>query len=326
MAKIKIDITAPNPMHRKICQEYWKMASDSKKFQFTVEELCRNYSISVGELGKIVHGGSKVYDANVLCPNCHNFTVFFRSRAELTGYKSPKANEAPLCSTCTKSSTAVLKHEKGELQIKKARGKAQKMKVAFEGSVYESLSPLEFNFLSGIAILNNIESARRRLGISHDAAKQLLDKLDDLNLIDASGQEGLVYPELAEALKRMGFQSKVKSVFGSPKALEVYRYLKTRYLFVYPEIPICAFVPRESVEDLLTEKWHNSFYLSSRIDFVITNADGVPKFAIEYQGGYHEDSADQIEKDKLKRRILKEVGVHLIYVNYTDLSKLDNLA
>jgi hypothetical protein len=119
----------------------------------------------------------------------------------------------------------------------------------------------------------------------------------------------------------MSLTARVKSIFGSPKALQLYKKLKLEHLYVYPEIPICAFVDREQVEHTFSEPWHRGYFLTCRVDFVVCDPDGKPEFVIEYQGGYHQ-SADQKKKDAFKKMVLAEVGVSVRSVNSAELKSL----
>ncbi|RMD65828.1 DUF2726 domain-containing protein [Candidatus Pacearchaeota archaeon] len=152
----------------------------------------------------------------------------------------------------------------------------------------------------------------------------MIQKLSDIHLINFNvGIQGYTFlQELNQALQEIGIQRRVRLIFGSPKAQELYRELKRKYLFVYPEIPICAFIAKEQVEHLFSEDWHFSYFLTARVDFVVCEPDGKPKFAVEYQGGYHE-SAEQRKKDRFKKLVLNEVGLPLIEISSRDIQNLD---
>jgi hypothetical protein len=117
-----------------------------------------------------------------------------------------------------------------------------------------------------------------------------------------------VHDGLRDALASLSTQRRVKSIFGSPRALELYRKLKREHAFVFPEIPICAFIERSGVSHLFTETWHENYFLTCRIDFLVCDPEGKPTEALEYQGSYHSDS-HQRRKDDFKRQLLEEAGL-----------------
>jgi len=99
--------------------------------------------------------------------------------------------------------------------------------------------------------------------------------------------------------------------------------LKRKYLFVFPELPICSFVEREAVAHLFTEQWHSNYFLTARIDFVVCDKAGIPEFALEYQGGYHKNKA-QREKDDFKRTMMNCAGLHVRWVDYKTLKEIES--
>jgi hypothetical protein len=117
----------------------------------------------------------------------------------------------------------------------------------------------------------------------------------------------------------MNFQtrSKVKTVFGSSKNLDLYRRLKKELPFVFPEMPISAFIDKSQVEHLFTEDWHYSYFLKARIDCVSCDSEGIPYRAYEYQGGHHQDG-EQAKKDAFKKLLLLEVDLPLTEVTSQD--------
>ncbi|MEJ2637191.1 MAG: DUF2726 domain-containing protein [Calditrichia bacterium] len=63
---------------------------------------------------------------------------------------------------------------------------------------------------------------------------------------------------------------------------------------------------------------HKGQVLTCRVDFVVCDFEGCPEFAVEYNGGYHEDG-QQTDRDEFKRRILNEVGLALRVMGRQDL-------
>lgn len=114
--------------------------------------------------------------------------------------------------------------------------------------------------------------------------------------------------------------------FGSPLALELYRLLKREHAFIYPEIPLCAFIERSAVEHIFTESWHSVYFLTCRADFVVCERnDGIPSLVIEYHGSYHEEEK-QKEKDSFKKAVLELVGIPIVEIANSDLQELKGKA
>lgn len=113
----------------------------------------------------------------------------------------------------------------------------------------------------------------------------------------------------------------MKSIFGSPKVFQLYRKLKERHLFVYPEIPICVFVEKEHVKHLFVEKLHEGYFLTCRVDFLVCDNTGKSELAVEYHGGYHE-ADEQKTKDAFKEKLLGEVGLPLRSLTDSELQDL----
>lgn len=57
-----------------------------------------------------------------------------------------------------------------------------------------------------------------------------------------------------------------------------------------------------------------------RLDCVVTNPEGIPRFGVEFQGGYHE-MEEQQTKDNFKRLIMNDVGLEIQYYDYSDFKK-----
>ena len=79
-------------------------------------------------------------------------------------------------------------------------------------------------------------------------------------------------------------------------------------MFVYPEIPLCAFIDKDHIEHLLNGERQHDLFLKVRVDFLICNEEGKPEVVFEYNGGYHEDPT-RIEQDKFKKDLLAAVGI-----------------
>lgn len=102
-----------------------------------------------------------------------------------------------------------------------------------------------------------------------------------------------------------------KSIFGSVAERNFYFRLKEKFPHIYPQQPLTAFIETENVCHLFTKKWHERYFFRARVDVLICTPKGRPLFAAEYQGeGYH-NSIRQMERDKFKSKVLREVGLDL---------------
>lgn len=324
MSFIKIEFLTDDPKMRELCQLYWEVDEEGK-FIHRVADFAGRFGLKPREVAKVVRQHCRAFRTDLLCERCGAPVKYLDNRSDVSiGWRG--RDWYRYCDVC-KEIIWKQKEEQRKQQIEALRRqKFEKMRVAFENGVYESLNQLEFNFLVALAISPDTEVARKRVGLSKKDADAIIQKLNDLDLINYNvGIQGYaLLKEFAQALQEIGLQRRVRSIFGSPKAQELYRKLKERFLFVYPEIPICAFIAKEQVEHLFTESWHSTYFLTARVDFVICEPDGKPRFAVEYQGGYHK-SKEQREKDQFKKILLNEVGVPLIEITSKDLRNLDAL-
>lgn len=309
MSAIKLEFQTNNKETIDLCKLYWKI-NENHKFIHKISELAGKFNFSKSlQITEKVKQSCRGYSGDYLCINCNQPVGYFTSRAEYIG-GSWKWNYEGLCSQCEeKQKQKEEKEKEKEEKIQRAE-KLEKMQIAFENGIYESLNNLEFNFLIVLSTSEHTEKARKKIGLSAKDAMSIIDKFIKLNLINETEKGYEFLPKLKEALQKISLLRRVKSIFTSPKSLKLYRKLKQEYLFVYPEIPLCAFVEKEQIEHLFTKSWHGRYFLTCRIDFIICDHDGKPIFAVEYQGGYHE-STQQREKDIFKEKILNEVGLPL---------------
>lgn len=194
------------------------------------------------------------------------------------------------------------------------------LRESWKNGNYERLNKIEFNYLKKVIteyLKDNGKSAYssgHEMGFNNSSCNIMFEKFYQFHLIDyVEGTGWFVPKEIGLLFESLPEENSVKSIFGSPKAEELYRILKAKYLFVFPEIPLCAFINKDIIAHLFTESWHEGYFLNCRIDFVITNREGVPYLAYEYQGGYHENE-EQIKKDNFKTIILCEVKIPLKHI------------
>lgn len=318
MSLIQVEFLTDDKCLQELCTMYWQSDEDGK-YQQKVTDIAKKFNLKDHEVASIVRKHCRVFRTDLLCENCGDPVKYLDSRADV----SIGRRDREYYRYCEKCKDIVQKQEEEEKQkqdIILRQQKETKMQEAFQNGIYESLNLLEFNFLVALATSENLTDARKKVGLSEKDATNIFERLNELHLINFRiGIEGYsLLGDLNIALHEIGLQHKVKSIFGSPKSLELYRKLKREYLFVYPEIPICAFINKTQIEHLFTENWHAMYFLTARVDFVICDTEGKPTFAVEYQGGYHK-AIDQIEKDKFKKAILKEVGLPIREITNKEL-------
>jgi Protein of unknown function (DUF2726) len=312
-----------------LCDTYWLTNDRGNKFVYEVAKIECALELKPNELIKFVQKNSRVFHKEMVCRQCGKPTRYFNSRAEWLGNRSYSKRMA-FMSNCAKCQSGI--DEKVSLQADLeaemlSQEKENAMRVAFENGAYKKLNVLQYNFLVALASSKDLTAARKKIGLSERFAMPLVNKLNDLHLINYYvGIDGYsLLAELKSIFQELKFKREVKTIFGSPKALELYGVLKKKHPFVYPEIPICAFVEQSQIKHLIfatkdmgVRDWRMRYFLRARVDFVVCDPEGKPLIAYEYQGSYHRDH-DQAEKDAFKRAILNEVGLPLEEITNEDL-------
>ncbi len=300
-------ILTEDPAIADICRRYWQQASNGH-FIIRPKQLAAELGISTTKLAHLISHNSTVRCAHGKCPVCGTFwytSVHSHEGLQHSGWRKD------LCDGC--------KQEAERAQQEQARieriEKPFKMHEAFERGAWQALKPLELNLLIEIARSANLSDAFRKVGLSNSRGQTVFERLVKMDLIGLTeDQKYWLDEELRELLSNQPLKRQVKSIFGSPKALDAFRQLKRQHAFVFPEIPVCAFVQRSDVEHLFSEAWHGNYFLTCRVDFVICDADGKPTGAVEYQGSYHYNGG-QRSKDYFKRRMLEAVGLSLYEIS-----------
>ena len=233
--EIFLEMRNDDEMIIEICRDFWTIQDGS--FKYKVKEIAEKYGLNINEVKNIVIQNCRVISSLFRCEYCGEPTKYFTTRTE---YNKAVINGVPsewylerykLCKECSEELEERLKREKEEKLAKLREEKTKKMLEAFQNGVYESLSLLEFNFLVALANSRNTEEARKKIGLSKQTAEKLLTKFNDLHLInDNVGISGYsLLLEFSEALKRIKLKKRVKSVFGSKRAFELYKILKNKY-------------------------------------------------------------------------------------------------
>ncbi|HEV3218592.1 MAG TPA: DUF2726 domain-containing protein [Candidatus Acidoferrales bacterium] len=310
MGKLKtmeVDILTADPVYREVCETYWEV-NDQGQFALRVREVAESFGLDIRKLHSIVAENSRAASEDHICPNCGEVKEWSYTRENFrAGFHMHK-----VCAGCLKAEEEIAERE-AEAQLQLATERAEE---AFEKGVYESLSPLEFNFLRALSSEAGFERAAKSVGINQNGAGKMFKKLVGLSLIIfPEGSDGYsIVSGLKAVLAKSDSRRVVRSIFGSPAAADLYKRLKREHGFVFPEIPVCAFIDKVAVQHLFSKKWHFDYFLRCRLDFVVCDENGVPQFALEYQGGYH-DAPDQRDKDEFKRAILEAAGIGLRFVD-----------
>lgn len=307
-----------------ICTEYWEFYFNEYnqiKYNHTVADIAKKYNKKPLDITNITKANSFILDTYCTCNTCGAFLSQSKiyTRANMPTYLKSEENYNFICTDCHEEQERIQAEKQEKEQIEKFLNELDEHKKAIETSVYESLNSLELNYLVKLAIIGDSVKVSKFLGISEKRRIELHEKMIDLKLIVPHYKGGYSIDEdFKHALQNIDINSKIKPIFGSKAAHALYQKLKKKYLYVYPEIPLAAFIQKQDIEHLFTERWHSDYFLMCRLDFVVTDQNGLPKFGVEYQGGYHQNPEQKI-KDEFKRQIMNESGLEIQYMNYSDI-------
>lgn len=313
----------------KLCMDYWgvKLFYNNGGFKYLekIPDIGERYGISTTATSNAVAKISFIVPDSAICIKCGEvLNTKISLRTQFTEYIDG-CGKINLCHACKKENDKKIKEEEEkelerqeEEKIKKYEIDLAKHTSAIENGIYETLSKLELNYLINLAEMGDSSKVAKIMGISDQKRRKFHEKLGELKLIIAHYKGGYYMDtDLNKALCNLEKYSNIKSVFGSKQAYELYKKLKKEYLYVYPEMPLAAFIKMEQVEHLFTENWHNGYFLMCRLDCVVTTPEGIPKFGVEFQGGYHEKEEQQT-KDKFKHLLMNDVGLEIQYYNYSE--------
>jgi hypothetical protein len=151
---IRVEVQTEDQNLRELCEFYWD-ADEYGKFTYKVAELAEIYGFGSHEIARIVRENCTAFAPDQLCEWCNAPTKYFTSRSDAQyggrryGHSTPE-----LCKTCSDEWYARKKEEEErrveqqerEEQRRREQQRLQKhaeMTAAFEGGVYEALTPLE---------------------------------------------------------------------------------------------------------------------------------------------------------------------------------------
>jgi Protein of unknown function (DUF2726) len=313
---------------QEICTKYW-LTKVNGKFIHLVPELEECFGLGPNKVTELVQKNCRAFLKDKPCAQCGK-KFLFKNRREYSAKCASHWTRSTrlICDEC-QSEIDKQANLQSELEAEISRKeKDELMREAFREKVHEKLSDLQFKFLKALATSENFPAAGRKIGISEWNAAGIMNDLNDLNLInyDVRNRSYYFLNDLKSFLQKLELKREVKSIFGSPKALECFRLLKEKHQFVFPEIPLCAFIEKSQISHLFTKKlgdWETAsprfkYFLTARVDFLVCDSEGKPQIAYEYQGSYHKDT-DQFKKDEFKRLVLKEVGLPLEEITHEDL-------
>jgi hypothetical protein len=301
MQILTLNIDTENQRIREICEFYWDLNSEFS-FTYKVEQIALVFELKKLEISNIVKANCVAIFNEFRCKLCDEPLEKFKNRNELVdffkGYNGYKNTTKKVCSKCI-----IENNEEEIVRIKKS----------FENGIFETLNDTEFQFLLSIAKNNDLDIARIKVGISYEKALTYLDYFHKNGIIGKSEELFFILPKFKDSLENLNERKKIKPIFFSKKVHDFYKLLKNDYLFVFPEVPLCSIVDKEDVQHLFNTpgEWLGPYYYTCRLDFVICDENGLPKFAIEYQGGYHTDTEKTIKRDLFKEQVLKTVGLEL---------------
>lgn len=317
---------------KQLCMEYWAInafySNTRIDYKESIYDIGKRHGIPKTSVSQIVAKASFIAPESEKCEKCGALLATKLSVRNHLTYCSNKGYCVKLCDGCRKKEdikakekqTAEAEHRQEEA-VKQYRINLNKHVSAIENSIYETLSKLELNYLINLAEMGDSSKVAKIMGISDQKRRNFHEKLAELKLIITHYRGGYYMDaDFNKALCNLEKYSNIKSVFGSKPAYELYKKLKKEYLYVYPEMPLAAFIKMEQVEHLFTENWHNGYFLMCRLDCVVTNPEGIPKFGVEFQGGYHEKEEQQT-KDNFKRLLMNDVGLEIQYYDYSDFKK-----
>ncbi len=309
---------------QKVMQDYLQNKS------LGVRELARKYNNKELTIRANLSDASSILELVKTCKKCGKEYIQSTGRIFTVGSFDDKQQaidkisdylcrqENGLCKFCIQS----------EKYDKENKFNVSQAKKGFENGNYESLNKLEMRVLIELSKYNGgnpYDSIRKKYGLSEENIRRIVNKFIDVHILyqHTSSEDGeewetgyLILPELVESLSDVICESGVNPIFPNDKVMSVYKRLKQEHLFVYPEVPICVFINKDFVKDVFTQDWHEHYYLTARVDFLVCDEDSNPKFAVEYQGSYHKDNNAQIGMDEFKRKILEYAGLPIEYTDF----------
>lgn len=304
---------------RQACEKYWEM----KGWRFVNSMKKLREELGEGMLVNVNKKSFAYFEGLRDCPNCGN-SLGIKKRDKLT---SALYLGKLHCERC-KNKVSIKLSQVEDLSLEEARSFPRVgsemlvlMQNAFNEEVYIRLTSLKYNFLVQYCSTPNIIVSSKRLGLSEVIGTAIFNELCDKCLIDPLSN--YIIPELRIRLINEGVDQKAKSIFGNgTKILELFKFLKRDNVNVFVKVPICQFLITEFAEKYFVEDWHRNYFITTMVDFLVTDLKGLPKFTVDYfSTGF--DSLPLSEKLNFRKTILSECGVPHYSVRGTDLNYIN---
>lgn len=299
---IHLEYLTEDPEIREMIDMYWAL-DDFNKPLYNKHDFLPKYGLDTQRMGKKLNEYYNVFSLDDVCPECKEPTHFLKTRKDRYEFKRHW-----MCKSC---------EEKVEQRMKQFR--VIIMQMALDELAYHSLSLLQLNIFKALIKKNSISDLAPSFGMSLPIFISYVRGLHNMNLLDYNQDtdEVIILEEYKELFKNDRPEKKVRSIFG-PNNQKLYKHLKRSYPYVYPEIPVCTFIDNTTIDHLLIENWHKGYFLKCRVDALVCEENGEPRFAVEFQGSYHSEKQQKV-KDELKKRIIEEAGIPLNYFTSKDL-------
>lgn len=306
----QLTITTTDDFEKLVCETYWNSYSKP------IAAIAREFNTTVGRVNAIVERGCFTERTDYKCWRCDKPISVFRRRYQFEHSLYANVHEPDTYGYCNPCRIEIER----ENQENRVQAKLEQMRQAVESSIYQSLEPVELGFLVQLASSFSIEMAQISAGISKKYATKLLKKFDALYLIHRKAPSNTLgavnmLDELKNILRSAPAPRKGKSIFACQEALDLFRKLKTKHPFVYPEVPVCAFIENSEIQRHVEEGDLNRF-MTCRVNFLICEQDGTPVCAVDYQTDF--EDAEQTKRRELKTKVLSAIGLPLTIVNSTN--------
>lgn len=284
-------------LQAEICKLYWEYKGQD--FVWSPIEIADTFGLTETEVAEIVAVNSIAYWHEYICGICAAPLMYFTDRRDfyqhrevvLCSLAEKKAGRALfLCRDCFLNRPVNLNRASLPLGIGASR--RYELEQAFYKAEYFKLDCGELDFLKILAGEVHYSGALSQAKLAPNDAAGIVEVLVKHNLI-SFGLNGTGYwmaPQLLALLQEKKLA--VRSPFCSLEELKAFRILRSKHLFVYPRVPISAFVASDQITDLYDQPWCKAWFLSYNFDFVITNREGVPQKVIDL-GEKNDDTKEQ---------------------------------
>ena len=302
---ISIELLTDDPVRVEQINSY--LEHDSKgQFTTPVKKIAEKYNIPQKQLLEEIKPLFWVTDQSCYCRNCTKCLKKYNVRSDLF----INLDRQNICDDCTQ--------EKINQEKEKQRNK---LLSGFENLVHRTLSQLDYEIFVHLCQdkLSRNQIANQ-LGLSYKSLENKVRFFKEINLLYSEyGSDIQIVPEYKALFESYVTTKKVRSIFGSKPNFHLYKELLKKYPFVYPEIPICAFLDINLIKQEIPIEYFN-YLKSARVDFAVCDSDGIPLFVIEFQGSGHENE-DQKRKDEIKLKAVELSGIPLHYYAFNKVTQ-----